>query len=227
MSNQIDNLGQRLVYEKAVQVLLNAGVSTDISKLTRSTLRFEQQLNTAASFYTFGVTTQDNGPAGTKFNTEVRLDLQNSFVVSSISMYIAEPSAATDATFIDCTYPSPAIFTNTGEAAALGVLYHSQLKLTVNNVVVTPSLYTSRFRRVQEAQKVAAGTNQNGIANDSIDMAVDGLDITEPNLYFIGSKGNLLQLFLPAAVSAIGADGFTRVIIECRGLLAQNSTIIT
>lgn len=227
MGNRLDHLSQRLVYEKAKGVLQQAGVSVQGAKLTMSSLRFEQQLNTTQNNYTFGVTVVDNGPSGTKFNTEIRLNQQDSFVCTELALYLAEPASVADATFVDCTYPSPAVFANTGEAAALGVIYHGFLKLTVNNDVILPSLYTSRFRRVQASQKVTAAANQNGIANDSTNMVSDGMLIMEPNLYFVGSKNNLLQLVLPAAVSVVGASAFTRVILEAKGILAQNSTIIT
>jgi len=221
--NRFDHLSLRLVYEKGAQVMKDAGCDVSQAKGTFSSLRFEQALATTAATYTFGVTSVDNGPSGTRFNTEIRLNQQDAFLASEIAIYLAAPSSATDATFVDCTYPSPAIFT-TG-SAALGVIYHGFLKLTVNNSVILPSLYTSRFRKVPAAQKVAAAANQNGIAFDSFDMSSDGIAISEPNIYFIGSKGNLLQLFLPAAPATLDAN--TRVIIECHGLLWQNVTVVS
>lgn len=228
MGNRLDHLSQRLVYENAVNILGQAGVSTTIAKLTPSSLRFEQQLSTANALYTFPVTVTDQSPNGNaKTPTEVRLDQQNAFVASEMSYYLAEPASYNDPTYIDCSYPSPAIFATGGEAAALGVMYHGFLKLTVNNNVLIPSLYTSRFRYVPTAQQVTAAANQNGIAHDGINMIADAMMICEPNIYFIGSKLNLLQLFLPASPTVIGAAGFTRAIIEVHGLLAQNVTVVT
>jgi hypothetical protein len=51
--------------------------------------------------------------------------------------------------------------------------------------------------------------------------------IMEPNVTLIGSKGNIIEISLPNGVTVIGTAGFTRMIMEYRGLLAQNSTIIT
>lgn len=228
MGNRLDHLSQRLVYENAANVLIQAGCNVSTAKLTQSSLRFEQQLSTQSASYTFPVTVVDQSPTGlAKTPTEVRLNQQDAFVCSELSYYLAEPASYNDATYIDSTYPSPAIFSTSGEAAALGVMYHGYLKLTVNNTVLIPTLYTSRFRYVPAAQKVTAAANQNGIANDAVDMISDGMQITEPNIYFIGSKNNLLQLFLPNAPATLGTAGFTRVIIEARGLLAQNVTVVT
>lgn len=221
--NKFDHLSMRLVYEKGAQVMKEAGCDVTTAKGTISSLRFEQALATTSATYTFGVTNVDNGPAGTRFNTEFRLNQQDAFLVSEIALYLAAPSSATDATYVDCTYPSPAIFA-TG-SAALGVIYHGSIKLTVNNVVIVPTLSTSRFRKVPFAQKVTAAANQNGIAFDSFDMSCDGLAISEPNMYFIGSKGNLLQLNMPAAPATLDAN--TRVILEVHGLLWQNVTVVS
>lgn len=227
MSNRFSTFDNRLVYQQGLQVIQAAGLSASTVKLTQSVLRLEQQLSITTARYQFSALKVDNGPSGTQFNTEVRLNQQDSFVVSSMGMYIGEPSSATDTTWIDHTYPNPLTFVGTGEAVALETLYKSQLRMTINNIVVMPTLYTSRFRKVGAAQKVTAAANQNGIGNDQIDMSSDGLMLVEPNIYIIGSKQNLIELILPVALSAVSASGFTRVILELRGLLAQNSTSVT
>lgn len=223
---RLSNMDQRLAYNNAVEVCKRNNVDPVAAGLTPATLRLEQQLATNKTQYQFGVINGINGPSGTQFNTEVRLNQQDSYFVSQIAFRIGEPSAVNDATYVDCTYPSPAIFSASGEAAALEVLYKSQLKITVNGVVKIPTLHLGRFRKVQFAQKVAAAANQNGIANDSIDGATEGIMICEPNIVLIGSKNNLIEIDLPAAITTIGTAGFTRMILEFRGLNAQNSTII-
>jgi hypothetical protein len=228
MSNRISQMDARLVYKTGCDIVAKAGLSLSVVMLTQSTLRLEQPLVVGRNNYTFGVLTSDLGTNNSQpTNTEVRLRQQDSFITSNIAYRLGEPTAANDATYVDCSYPSPAIFAAGGEAAALEILYKQQLKITVNGVVVMPTLHMGRFRKVPQSQKVVAAANQNGIAYDEIDGATDGVMICEPNIVLIGSKGNIITTEMPSGVTVIGADGFTRQIFEFRGLLAQNSTIIT
>lgn len=218
----------RLVYQTGMQIVQKAGLNVQAVKLTQSTLRLEQQLIVNVNKYIFGVLTSDLGTNNSQpTNTEVRLRQQDSFIVSNIAYRLAEPTSANDTTYVDTTYPSPAIFAAVGESDALMSLYKAQLKITVNGDVVVPTLHMARFFKVPFAQKVAAAANQNGIGFDSIDNATDGIMICEPNLVLIGSKGNIIETSMPVGVTTISAAGFTRHLFEFRGLNAQNSTIIT
>lgn len=228
MGNRIDQMSARLVYANGLTIVKEAGLDPKVVKLTQSELRFENTVSITRTNYVFAVLVNAvNNSSNQVFNTEIRLNQQDSFIASAIRFYIGEPSSLTDATWIDYTYPSPAVFAAAGESAALETFYKGQLKITVNNVVVMPTLSLSRFRFVPFAQKVTAAANQNGIGDDAIDSSTDGLSMTEPNVILIGSKNNLIEINLPAAVSTIGAAGFTRCGLAFRGLLAQNSTIIT
>lgn len=218
----------RLVYMTGQGIVQKAGLQLSQVYLTQSTLRLEQALIVGRTTYTFGVLTSDLGSANSQpTTTEVRLRQQDSFITSNIAFRLGEPAALNDATYIDTSYPSPFIFDAVGEAAALEVLYKGQLKITVNGVVIIPTLHMGRFRFVPVTQAVAAAANQNGIAYDAIDNSCDGVMIMEPNVTLIGSKGNIIEISLPNGITVIGTAGFTRMIMEYRGLLAQNSTIIT
>jgi hypothetical protein len=228
MSNRISQMDARLVYKTGCDIVTKAGLSLVTVKLTQSTLRFEQQLVLGRTQYTFGILTSDLGSNNSQpTNTEVRLRQQDSFITSNIAFRLGEPLTANDPTYVDCSYPSPTIFVAAGEAAALEVLYKQQIKLTVNGEVIIPTLHTGRFRFVPTTQKQVGAANANAIAYDAIDGATDGVMICEPNLVLIGSKGNIFETSMPAGVTVISAAGFTRQIFEYRGLLAQNSTIIT
>jgi hypothetical protein len=218
-------MDMRLIYKEAVEICKNAGVNPHDAGLTDSCLRLEQQLLTTKTQYQFAVLTNNNGPSNTLYNTEQRLNQQDSFISYALNFYLGEPSTATDATFIDYTYPSPTVFVGAGEAAALGTIYKSYMKVTINNIVKIPTLHMGRFWFVPATQKATAAANQNGIANDARDGSTDGSMMLTGLLTFIGSKNNLIEFFMPAALAAIGAQ--TRMIQEWRGLLAQNSTIIT
>ena len=215
----------RLQYEMARAIVKKAGLDPEVVQLTQSTIRLEQALSTTNTMYTFGVLVNDNGPAGTKFASEIRLNQQDSLIVSEIGVYLGEAPSVTSSQYQDHTYPSPAVFSTSTEAAGLELIYKSQLKITVNNKVLIPSLQLGRFRLVPQSQQVAAATNQNGIAYDQVDMSSDGLMINAPSIVLIGSSNNLVQVQLPSALPAVGTS--TRLILEFRGLLAINSTIIT
>lgn len=214
-----------MLYRIGVRLITAANLDAKVVKLTVSDLILEQQLLTTNTSYTFPVLTNNNGPANTLFNTEFRLNQQDSFISGEMGILLLHPSSATDATIIPHTYPSPAVFTGAGVAAALETIYNSTCKIVVNNDVVMPAYSPSRHRKVPFAQQVTAAANQNGIAQDSMDGATDGFAPLLPTITFIGSKNNVLTITLPAALAAI--DAFDRVRWHFRGLLAQNSTIIT
>lgn len=218
-------MDMRLIYKEAVEICQKAGVNPHDAGLTDSCLRLEQQLLTTKTQYQFAVLTNNNGPSNTLFNTEVRLNQQDSFISYALNFYLGEPASATDTTFIDYTYPSPTVFATVGETAALGTVYKSYMKITINNVVKIPTLHMGRFWFVPATQKATAAANQNGIFDDTRDGSTDGSMMLTGLLTFIGSKNNLIEFFMPSALAAVGAN--TRMIQEWRGLLAQNSTIIT
>lgn len=214
----------RMEYQNALKIVSDAGLDPAKVKLTQNTIRLEQQLSLTKSVYQFAVLDNNNGPSGTLFNTEVRLTQQDSHITSQISVFLGSPASAVDTTFIDCTYPSPAVFAGAGVAAAYETIYKSKLKITVNNDVKVTGLHLGRFRSVPQSQRVVAAANQNGIARDQVDMSTDSGMSNQPNVILVGSKGTIIEVFLPAALTAVGA--FDRLIIEFRGHLAQNSTII-
>lgn len=211
-----------MTYMESLKIARAAGLKPQNTKNTMSDIVLEQALSTGVTNYNFPVTnTQANG---TPFSTEIRLNLQDSFVASSWGMFLCPAASATDATFIVATYPSPAVFTG-GGAAAAETLYNSYARITVNNDVLVPIWHLSRHRLVPQSQKVAAAANQNGIAEDQIDLTTDGFYPMEPYLVFIGSKNLQVQMILPAALAAVTPS--SRVRFHFRGLLLQNSTTVS
>lgn len=222
MNFNINNATARMTYLESLKIAKQAGLNPTSTKNTMSDLVLEQALSTGVTNYTFPVTnTQQNG---TIFPTEIRLNLQDSFVASSWGMFLLPAASATDATFIAASYPSPAVFTG-GGAAAAETLYNSYARITVNNDVLVPAWHLSRHRMVPQSQEVAAAANQNGIAKDQIDLTTDGFYPVEPYIVFIGSKNLQVQMILPAALAAVTAN--SRVRFHFRGLLLQNSTTVS
>lgn len=211
-----------MTYLESLKMAKAAGLNPQKTKNTMSDLVLEQSLSTGVTNYTFPVTnTQANGAP---FNTEIRLNLQDSFVASSWGMFLLAPSGGADATFRALTYGSSAVLTG-GGAAAAETLYNSYARITVNNDVLVPVWHLSRHRLVPQSQQVAAAANQNGIAEDQIDLSTDGFYPVEPYLVFIGSKNLQVQMILPAALGAVTAN--SRVRFHFRGLLMQNSTTVS
>lgn len=216
----------RLVYENAKQNLATAGVDLNKAKLTQSFLRLENTLIVGKTQFQFPVL--NNQPSGTAgvgaFNTEQRLNQQDSFVTAMWGIFLSAPSSNTDATAILHTYPNPTTFAAAGVAAALETIYNSYFQLAVNNDIILPAWDLSRHRLVPQTQNGVIITAQTVAPYDEIDLGSDGFYPVEPNLVFIGSKNNVLTLVMPAALAAITA--FNRISVILRGVLAQNSTII-
>lgn len=224
---QQNTVNSRLVYENAKKNLDLAQVSTQNAKLTQSYLRLENKLNITSNKFVFPVL--NNQPSGTPgvgaFNTEQRLNQQDSFVAAMWGVFLSKPSSDTDATFILHTYPNAQVFTTAGTAAAAETIYNSFFQLSVNNDIILPAWDASRHRLVPQTQNGVGVTAQTIFPIDQIDLGSDAFFPVEPNLVFIGSKNSVLNLFMPAALAAV--ETFERISVIYRGVLAQNSTIIT
>jgi len=225
MSKQNSTVSSRLVFENARAMMIAQKVDPTNAQLTQGDLRLEQQLFNNKTQYQFAILNNDNGTSGTIFNTEMRLTQQDAFVTSAMGFFLAKPTSNIDTTWIAHSYPSPAVFTTSGVAAAAETLYNSILSIMVNNVNILPRLSMRRFRAVPQSQQVAAAANQNGIAQDQIDLSSDGWMVVEPNIVMIGSKGTIITLTLPATLAAV--ETFQRGCLFLEGVLAQNVTIIT
>src|SRR6201986_2687004 len=112
--NTQNTLTARALYHQAVALLTSAGLSAAIQKLTQSDIVLEQQISITASSYQFPVLTNNNGPANTLFNTEIRLNQQDSLICGAWGFFIAVPTSATDTTMIWHTYPNPLVFAAAG-----------------------------------------------------------------------------------------------------------------
>jgi len=215
------SVNSRLIYENAKANLIAAQVSVATAVLTQSFLRVENQLLVAVTNYVFPfLNTQPNPTAGIIFNTEKRLVQQDSFVAASWGVFLSNPASNTDATAPLHSFPNPFLF-GAAPAAAAETIYNSVFSLTVNNNVILPSWDAYRHRAVLQTQQIA-------VAPSSIDQSEGdstGFYPVEPNLVIIGSKNSVLQLQLPAALAAVTA--FERISVILRGVLAQNSTILT
>jgi hypothetical protein len=222
---QQNTVNARLVYENAKKNLTDAQVSIQAAKLTQSFLRLENQLIIGKTQFQFPVLNNQPNFSGVIFPTEQRLNQQDSFVAAMWGVYVSNPASNTDATFILHSFPNPQVFTP-ADAAPLETIYNSYFQLAVNNDIILPAWDVSRHRLVPFTQGgILPFTAATILPEDQIDLSSDGFFPVEPNIVFIGSKNSVLNLLMPAALTAVAA--FERLTIIFRGVLAQNSTIIT
>lgn len=216
-----NNLNEREVFGNAVNALQFAfqdtpGFDAGAYKLTQSYLRCEQPLVVGATSYKFPVLVTEVNP--TLFPTEKRLNLQDSFVISSIGIFLAAPTGATDGAFIPMSYPNPLTFTTT-TARDAQTIYNGSLEIKVNNNVLVPDWDVWRHYDRPQTQSVAVAP----AAADEI-SGLTGFFPMEPNVVLVGAKNNKISINLPAGVATIIAN--TRVVIIYRGILAQNTTVV-
>jgi hypothetical protein len=195
-------------------------------KLSQSEIRCEVKLTTATTNFNFGVTTIQSNTDNVIYNTEKRLNQQDSLVVNEYGIFIRKPASATDTTDALFTYANPNTFSTANVATALnGTLYsHGQFQVTVNNDVVVPARGLFNHKYIPQTQGAVGITGQTIFPLDQQRGAEDGFITMEPNLVLIGSKNYMPQIILPAALAA--AETNQRVVLIFRGILAQNSTII-
>lgn len=215
-------MNSRLIYENAKNLLLATGLTPNVTKLTQSFLRLENQLVVNKTQIQFPVLINQPNQSGIIFNTEQRLNLQDSFVTASWGIFLSNPVSNVDTTAVLHSYPNPIAF-SAAAAAAAETIYNSYMQLAVNNDIILPAWDVSRHRMVPQTQATAAFGA--GSPLDEIDLSSDSFYPVEPNLILIGSKNSVLNIILPAALTTV--DAFERISIVLRGVLAQNSTIIT
>jgi hypothetical protein len=219
--------GARLVYANAKNTLIRHNLNPAKAVLSQSYLRFEAALSTTTTQFNFDVLVNDN--LNSPYVTQNKLNLQDSFIASSIGVYIGIPASGSTNVITEgrvklYSYPDVTQFTAT-TATALQTLYSGFLSLTVNQRVIVPSWDLMRHYTAPIIQSgfvpapITAGNIQN-----SEDLSNDGMFTVEPNMVFVGSKKNQLTITLPQALSAIPANG--RVVVIARGLLAQNCTSV-
>jgi hypothetical protein len=223
MASQI---GQRLAFQNAANAVKRAGQNPANAVLSQSYLRLETGLVAGNTQYKFDVLVNENTQT-TNFNTQLKLNLQDSFIVSQIGFFLAAPSSATDASYRLLTYPNKTAF---GTPTALNTIYNGYMSLTINQRTIIPNWDLYKHLDVPTTQQnmvtaTFASTAGAGLLADDQNNAGDfGFFPCEPNIVLVGSKKNDLTVTLPAGLSAVTAN--SRLVCIFRGILAQNSTSV-
>lgn len=227
----MNTIAARMVFENAKRAIDQAfpvdpskpyrEPASQLCKLTQSYLRLEQALATNRSEYNFPVLVNQTQQG--IFATEQRLNQQDSFVISEVGIFLGLPatSSTSDTAFVPDTYPNP--FKYAAAADPMQAIYSGLLKITVNNDVLMTAWDVARHYYAPETQQTAAAGA--GSPLDQKRVAVDGFYPMEPNIVLIGSKNNQIQIVLPQPPASVAAN--SRLIIMLRGVLAQNSTVVS
>jgi len=219
-------IGQREVFNNARRLVDAAGLSTSATVLSQSYLRTEVAMSTSTTSYHIPILVNDNQNGATSaYNTSNLLNLQDAFVVSSILIGWGAPSSATDTGWIPQTYPNASAAGSVAIATALNGLYSSNLTVNINNKQILTGWDTLRHYYVPQTQNLTA-TQLVTTAISQADLSENGFYPVEPNLVFVGSKNNQVSLNLPAALSSVPSNGYGRIVILFRGILAQNCTSV-
>jgi hypothetical protein len=224
MASQI---GQRLAFQNAANAVKRAGMNPANAVLSQSYLRLETGLVTGNTQYKFDVLVNENTQT-TNFNTQLKLNLQDSFIVSQIGFFLAAPSSATDASYRLLTYPNKTAF---GTPAALNTIYNGFMSLTINQRTIIPNWDLYKHLDVPQTQQnmvtatFATTAGAGLLADDMNDAGEFGFFPCEPNIVLVGSKKNDLTITLPGTgLSAVTAN--SRLVCIFRGILAQNTTSV-
>lgn len=212
-------ISQRMAFSNAEKAIERAGFSLNTAVLSQSVLRAEVTMSTTQTSYHVPVLVNDT-QNGAAFNTEVRLNLQDAFVVSGFGFYVAAPASTTATNFPLLTYPNAQVFSTVNAATSLYSAYNANVAIVVNNRQIVPVYDMGRHLFVQRTQQATStGTNT---AIDSFDASNDGIYPIEPNWLFIGSKNTNITFTLPSALAAVQANA--RFVFKFYGHLAQNVT---
>lgn len=233
--NNTNNLSARACYEHATRVFFKAmrdKFNSDAAcwawvnslKFSQSEIRLEVELNAVNNSFTFGVTPNQANSTNVVFNTENRLNLQDSLVVNEYGIYMANPASRIDANYELKTYGNPIEFPTGNVAGAIDGTFYSNgnFQVRCNNDVIAP--YRGLFNHWYKPQTQQTAALGAASPADQIRGCEDAMITMEPNMVLIGSKNYQPQIVLPIALAA--TETFQRAVLILRGILAQNSTVV-
>lgn len=233
MSLQVSQIGSRLVFQNAVAAIKRANMNPSGAVMSQSHLRLETALVAGQTTYNFDVLVNES--ANGNFNTAVKLNLQDAFVMASIGFYLAVPDSATDTKFRLLTYPTYDAdnFSTTTLAKDALAFYNGTWNLTINQRVVVSNWDLQRHLHIPQQQSNAVTAVQTAAAafaapihlgDDEYQGDAFAQFPVEPNVTLVGSKKHQFQVTLPQGIATIPAN--SRVVCLMRGILAQNVTAV-
>jgi len=206
--------------------------------LSQSDLISEINLSANKSNYNFGINVNQLQNGQPIYQTERRLNLQDTFFCSQIGYFlrvVQTYTGNTDFQYKLFTHP-PGQLVGTGGLTDWSnycdTLWNGSLNLSINNRTIVPEWDLWRHYETPQTQfptYVTAGTNYGFTIpiNDEVYGAQSGMFPCEPMWVLDGSYDNVMQCnfnnSLAALFSGTGTGQFTlHMVIVMRGILAQN-----
>jgi hypothetical protein len=219
-------MGQRMVFENAKNLVRGLGYSVEQAVLTQSYIRSEVALSTSIANYHIPVLVNDTQNGAVRVN-ERRLNLQDIFVATEISVLIGV-GTGTNTKAPLYSYPNATAFTSTSDDD-LWSIYNGYLNLTVNNQQVLPAWDVLKHYYVPQTQQntnfnSATATSPAQYTIDQFAPADDTFYPVEPGIVMNGAANIQFQLTANGAPASITTNSFICVIQ--RGILCQNVTTV-
>jgi hypothetical protein len=193
-------------------------------KLSQSEIRLEVNLLTTNNSFVFGVLSNQSNSNNVQFATESRLNQSDTLCVNEYGIYVGLAANNNDTAYTLNTYGNTQVFA-AADAAALDSTFFSNggFQITANNDVVAP--YRGLFNHWYKPQTQQTAALGAASPKDQIRGAEDGMITMEPNILLIGSKNYQPQIVLKSAMASAAAN--LRCVLIMRGILAQNSTVVS
>lgn len=164
--------------------------------ITPSFIRLEQQLQSGQGVYQFQIQKNVGNPSA----TEVRLDLNDAFMATSIGIYLLNDDLSLPGHAGLQTFPSPVAFPSEEgnvDPTHLEAFYNGFLRVKVADVVYAESMATRKFRVVRTTQQDVVATTPPPSIKLSGAYGLDGLFDLTPQFTFQGQAKNTLELDIP------------------------------
>jgi hypothetical protein len=196
----------------------------DNAVLVQNTIRSEISVNTNSTSYQVPIL-QNSPGVNNNFNINL-LSLQDMQVVTSVGVYVAKPSSATDVSSYQLFSWAPvSVFSTSNVASAIiGSYSNGYLRFTNNQQVIAPYWSLSKHYKVPFAQPNTApfyAANTQPIIS-SQDGAIDGTFPCQPGWVFNGGGNINMTLNLTAALAAV--ETYQRFVLIFEGFLLQNAS---
>jgi len=222
MSN-VSNMGLRLVFENAKNLVNQLGYDTSSAVITQSYLRSEFLLATTTANYNVPITINDtrNGAPTVR---EQRLNLQDLFVVSSIQIFATVGASTASNTPIITYNDARTLSTSTSFTDLLSV-YNGRMSLVANNQQILPAWdILKHYFAPQQQGGILPFTGATVLPVNQLSAADDVTYPVEPNIVLNGAANYQCQISLPVAPAAVTTN--TYICVKWNGLLLQNCTSV-
>ncbi len=219
-------LRKQEIQAKASKVL---GRDVPFDSISCSDLRLETVLSTQSTVRFFVPANQ-----GTVLASEIRLNLNDAFVITHIGLRVAKVAAASPTTNqlvnkkMYCN-PNPFIFDGVAGDVNISGLFNSSFSFTVNKKTYIPNLSTQNFLRYGDAQEGSATSGITGPvvtarqANDSLPNGFFGFwDVDE--MLITGTQDIVPQITLPSGFTSTFTESSETnyCVLILKGYLLQN-----